>query len=87
MPRLSVNIVSKFYILTYVPNKELKSACISTQSDQSFHFSHDETASLANQNALNEESDQNANVLADLNLHRVHMSKGMFSDDAAPLVL
>ena len=54
------------------------SLCICTISDQSLHCLCEETAYLAHQNAPGEDSEQTANVQADLNFHWVHMCEGKF---------
>ena len=63
--------------------ERLKSACTFTQSDQSSLSAWKNFAFLTIQNAQNaqsEDSDQTANVQANLNLHWVHMLEGTVSD-------
>ena len=91
---IGINILTYIiYELTNWPDKmyllmctqwRLESACAFVQSDQSFSCLHEEPASFVMQNSPSEDSDQTAN--ADLNLCWVHMSKGIFYNDATPLL-
>ena len=70
------------YLLTFAQQR-LNNKDALAQSDRSLPFPNEEMfASLATQNVPREDSDQTANARTDLNLRRVHMSEGTFSDVA-----
>ena len=73
---------------SHVCENELHSACASVQSDQSFHFSHEESLHpWQSKMHLVKILIRLPKVQADLNLCWMHMSEGMLSDVAAHMYI